>query len=181
VTSSWASIAEGLPRRDWCNVLHWDGCDALRLRAGRYRGEALGSFSPTDVVAALTHAWLARPAPGGPGRGLSLAFSDVGLSLHGQLRVSRHSLSVRARPSVGLGRGRRDGRSDPLLNRSDALGRPAAPSENKDHHETSKSAHDRPSGGSGTGSCGTPREPFSGEIRRPCHLSLHRPDGQPSG
>ena len=108
----------------------------------------MGSLDPTNVVAALAHAGLARNAPGCPGRGLSLALSDVGLSLRCQLRVSRHPLSVRARPSVGLGRGRRDRWSDPLLNRSDALGGPAAPSEKKDHHETSKPTHDSPSGGS---------------------------------
>ena len=50
--------------------------------------KALGSLDPTDVVAALAHARLARNAPGRAGRGLSLAFSDVGLSLRGQLRVS---------------------------------------------------------------------------------------------
>src|SRR3954471_14120647 len=77
---------------------------------------------------------------------LGVALGSVFLS--GPIGLILHPLSVRARPSVGLGRGRRDRWSDPLLNRSDALGGPAAPSEKKDHHETSKPTHDSPSGGS---------------------------------
>src|SRR5215204_4200493 len=89
--------------------LLWNGLKTEPLRplsrTGVYfrpvcqRRRALVSVHPTDVVAALPHAGLARNPLSSTGRSLGLTLSDIGLSLRNQVSVPGHAPSIGPRPS----------------------------------------------------------------------------------
>src|SRR3954453_5730458 len=64
---------------------------------GRLR-PPLGSVYGPDVVAALTHAGLARNPLSRTGRSLGLTLGNVGLSVRDQVRIPGHALSIRPCP-----------------------------------------------------------------------------------